>query len=159
MRAGGKEEGLGGVLIADAPDERSTPGLIERQNAKKVREAARYTVWAVVFLCVNVTKPAGGGDEHVFASLDVDASVDPGLLAGHLDFLGEALLALRRLCGRGILRAWLGRDLLRRRPILADELRAQGLRESCGEEGISENKRRFHDESSDHKSGHPVQGR
>ena len=129
-----------GVFIADAPDERATPGLIKGQNAEKVLEAARETFRAVVFLGVDVPQLSGGGDEYLFAGLDVDASVNPGFIAGQLDFLREALLSLGRLCGRGILHLLAGRCLLRRPGnIFANKLRVNGIRERDCEEQPPEN--------------------
>ena len=117
------DEGSSDVFIADEPDECTASGFVVRQNAEKVLEAARQAVWSVVVFSVNVMELAGGGHEHVFASLNVDASIDPGFLAGQLDFLGKALFALRGLRRRSILRALLARNLLGwRHGILADEL-------------------------------------
>src|SRR6266851_3447349 len=135
IAAGANDKRLCGVFITDKPDERAAPGFIEGQNAEKVLETAREAVRAVVVLGVGVTQLAGSGDEHVFASLNVDAGVDPGFFAGQLNFLGEALFTLGRLRGSRIRRVLLRRDLLlRRRGVLADELRVHGMWASGGDE-------------------------
>src|SRR5439155_9221845 len=121
--------------IADAADKRATPSFIEGQNAEKVLEAAWEAVGAVVVFRVGVTELARGGDEHVFAGLNLDGSVDPGVFARQLDLLGKALFSRRRLHGSGILRSLLGRDLRRgRRAALADELSAKSMWENHGDE-------------------------
>ena len=84
-RADGKR--LGGVFVADAPNQRAPPRFIEWQDPKKVFEAPREAVRTIVVLRVDVAELAGGSDEHVLAGLNVDAGVDPGFFAGYLDFL------------------------------------------------------------------------
>jgi len=63
----------------------------------------------------------------VFAGLNIDDGINPGFLAGQLDFLGKALFALRGLRRSGVLRFLLGRILLGRRSILANKLRVKRI--------------------------------
>src|SRR5207302_3956583 len=103
---------------------------------------------------VGVTDPAGGGDEHMFAGLDVNAGVDPSFFACQLYFLGEALFALGRRHGRGVLHFLLDGDLLRRRRgVLAEELRAKGMRESCCDERTYKKRLQFCNGRSNHGNG------
>ncbi len=79
---------LRGVLIADAPDERAASGCVKRQHAEKVLEAAGEAFGAVVIFRVRIMEFASGSDQHVFAGLNVDTSIDPGFIASELNFLG-----------------------------------------------------------------------
>jgi hypothetical protein len=63
----------------------------------------------------------------MFARLHVNAGVNPGVITGKLDFLGEALFAGRRFGGSGILRVW----LLGRRYVVSNELSAKSMRSGC----------------------------
>ncbi len=86
---------LSNVLVADAADERAAACFVERKHAEKILESASEAVGAVVLLRVGITELAGGGKEHVFTGLHVDAAVHPCVFAGELDLLGEAFLAGR----------------------------------------------------------------
>src|SRR5258708_4390724 len=116
------------VFIANEPDESTASGFVVGQNAKKVLESARQAVRSVVVFGVNVTELAGGGHEDVFAGLNIDAGINPGFLAGQLDFLGKAVFALRGLRRSGVLRVLLCSNLRgRRRGIFADKLRVERI--------------------------------
>ena|SRR5437016_3250066 len=131
------DEGSRNVFIADKPDECTASSFVERENTEKVLEAAPEAVRTIVVFGVSVTELAGGGHEHVFAGLNIDAGIDPGLLAGQLDFLGKALFPFRDLRRRGVLRVLLGRNLLgRRRGLLANKLRVEGTWQSYRDEHI-----------------------
>jgi hypothetical protein len=73
------DEGSSDIFIADEPQECTPPSFIEGQNPEKVLEAAWQAVRAVVILRVSVTELAGCSHQYVFASLNVDASINPGL--------------------------------------------------------------------------------
>jgi len=91
-------ERLGRVLVADAADERAAARVVERENSKEIFESAAEALWSIVLLRVSITELARGGKEHVLAGLHVDATVQPVVIAGELDFLREAFLAVT--CGR-----------------------------------------------------------
>jgi hypothetical protein len=83
------EKRLRGVLVADARDERAATCVVERKDAEEIFEAARDAIGRVVGFGVGVAQGAGGGEEEAFAGGDVDGGVDPELVAGELNFLGE----------------------------------------------------------------------
>jgi len=49
--------------------------FVERKHAEKVLESAAKAIGTVVLFRVAITELAGGGKEHMFACLDVDAAV------------------------------------------------------------------------------------
>src|SRR5204863_477931 len=97
------------------------------QDTEKVLEASRKALRTIVFLRVDVAELAGRGDKQVFAGLNVDAGVDPGLFTGQLDFLRKTLFPLRNVRGGGVLGFSLGRRLRR-----AEIESATGPSEDCG---------------------------
>src|SRR5439155_7397169 len=54
IAARANQEGLGGIFIADAPDQRATPRFIKGQDTEKVLEASRKALRTIVLLCVDV---------------------------------------------------------------------------------------------------------
>jgi hypothetical protein len=124
------EERLRYLRVADAADQSTAAGTAEGQDAQEVLEAARNAIGSVVFLGVGVAKLAGSGDYNVLAGLHVDAGVGPELIAGNLNFLGEAALAGGR--GFGWQSVFLRREFLRRwLAILTDQLGEAAGREDC----------------------------
>src|SRR5207253_7109238 len=126
------------------------------QDADKILEAAREAVRTAVVLRVGVAELAGGGDERMFAGLDVDARVDPGLFAGQLDFLRKTLFSQRRLRGSGVLRILFGSNLRQRgRGVLTDELRVRGMWKGCRHHRESNEKSPYSHERSNHAAAIP----
>jgi hypothetical protein len=124
------EEGQGDIGIADAAEECASAGSVKWKNAEKIRVASGIAFRTVIILCVGVAKFSRGGDENVLARLNVDTRVRPKLIAGELNFLGEAALARRRLTG-GRVGCWRLR-LGRRRSGVAHKLGGEERREySC----------------------------
>ena len=119
IAVGAQEERLRNFRIADAADQSAAASAVERQNPEQVLEAARDAVGTVVFLGVGIVELARRGDYNVFAGLHVDSGIGPGLVAGNLNFLGDAALAGGRLLPR------FGRLRLRR-SVLTNELCAKG---------------------------------
>ncbi len=119
IAVGAQEKRLRNFRIADAADQSAAARAVERQNPEQVLEAARDAVGVVVFLGVGVAELARRDDDNVFAGLHVDSGIGPGLVAGNLNFLGDAALAGGRLLPR------FGR-LRRRGSALTIELCAKG---------------------------------
>src|SRR5260370_10489954 len=93
IAASTQEKGLRDFRIADAANQSAVGSAAEGQNPEEILEAASDAVGAVVFLGVGVAEFARRGDDNVFAGPHVDSGVGPGLVAGNLNFLGNAAFA------------------------------------------------------------------
>ena len=82
------QEGLGSVRFADAADECAAACSVQRKNADQILEAAAQTFRAIVIFGVAVSEASRGSNQDVLASLNIDAAIEPGLVAGELNFLG-----------------------------------------------------------------------
>ena len=123
------EERLRGVLIADAADDGAAASVVEGKDAKQILEAAREAGGTGVGFGIGVAKGAGGGEDDVFAGVNVDAGIDPGLIAGELEFLREALL------GGGSRGGFLGRSPRLRRERKSESRRRDGGRSQKKKQG------------------------
>ena len=81
---------LRGVLVTDASDDGAAASFVEREIAEKIFEAASDAGGSGVGLLVCVAQVTGRGGDDVLTGLHVDARVEPGGIAGELNFLREA---------------------------------------------------------------------
>jgi len=72
------------------------PASLKRKHAEKVLESAAKAIRDRCPLRVAITELAGGGKEHMFACLDVDAAVQSSAFAGELDLWERRFLAGRQ---------------------------------------------------------------
>ena len=90
---GADEEGLREGGIADTADDCAAACGVVGKNANEVFEVAGEAGGVGVSLSVGVVHFAGDGGDDVFAGLNGDAGVDPGLIAGDGDVLRDAAFA------------------------------------------------------------------
>ena len=123
------EKGLSEGGVSDTTDDGAAACSVVGKHANEILEIAGEAAGVSVGFVVGVMHFAGDGGDDVFAGLNGDAGVHPGLIAGNGDVLREAALAGRNGGGwgggLGLLRPGAGGGRGWWRAVVPEELRVR----------------------------------